>query len=146
MLSFELTAIDIILVIAVLVLFVLYWTKLSKIPDEQFFRGLRAKDAIQEKVSSNPQSGYAECPREFGNIRKIKHFFRGIAAKDASQEKVSSNPQSGYAECPRGFGNIRKIDNDGSVSERCLGCYRIMECYGETEEIRSQPSLADKIN
>ena len=100
MLSFELSAIDIILVLAVLVLLVLYWTKLSKIPDEQ--------------------------------------FFRGSMAKAVSPEKVISNPQSGYAECPRGFGYIRKIGNDGSVSERCLGCYRIMECYSESEEIKSQ--------
>jgi len=100
MLSFELTAIDLILVIAVIVLLVLYWTKLSKIPDEQ--------------------------------------FFRGAIAKAASPEKIASNPQSGYAECPRGFGYIRKIGDDGSVSERCLGCYRIMECYGESEEVKPQ--------
>jgi hypothetical protein len=97
MLSFELSAIDVILVIAVIVLIVLYWAKLSKIPDKQF-------------------------------------FWRSIA-KDTSPEKIASNPQSGYAECPRGFGNIRKLDNDGSVSDRCLGCYRIMECYSEQEEI-----------
>ena len=95
MLSFELTAIDLILVITVIVLIVLYWTKLSKISDEQ--------------------------------------FFRGSIAKDTSPEKSASNPLSGYAECPRGFGNIRKLDNDGSVSDRCLGCYRIMECYSESE-------------
>lgn len=100
MLSFDLTAIDIILVIAVLVLFVLYWTKLSKIPDEQ--------------------------------------FFRGILTKNTGQEKITSNPQNYYTECPRGFGNIKKINDDGSVSERCLGCYRIMGCYSESEEIRFQ--------
>jgi hypothetical protein len=100
MLSFELTAIDIILVIAVLVLFLLYWTKLSKIPDEQ--------------------------------------FFRGILTKNTGTEKITSNPKNDYTECPRGFGNIKKINDDGSVSERCLGCYRIMECYSEREKIRSQ--------
>ena len=98
MLSFELTAIDLILVIAIIVLLVLYWTKLSKIPEEQ--------------------------------------LLRGSTAKNESPEKIATNPQSGYAECPRGFGNIRKLDNDGSVSERCLGCYRIMECYSEQEEIK----------
>jgi len=100
MLSFELTAIDIILVISVIVLLVLYWTKLSKIPEEQFFRGL--------------------------------------TAKNESPEKIVSNLQSGYAECPRGFGYIKRIGDDGSVSERCLGCYRIMECYSESEEVKLQ--------
>jgi hypothetical protein len=99
MLSFELTAIDIILVIAVLVLFLLYWTKLSNIPDER--------------------------------------FFRGILTKNTGSERITSNPQNDYTECPRGFGNIKKINDDGSVSERCLGCYRIMECYSESERIRS---------
>jgi len=100
MLSFELTAIDLILVIAVIVLLVLYWTKLSKIPEKQ--------------------------------------FFRGSTAKNESPEKIATNPQSGYAECPRGFGYIKKIGDDGSVSERCLGCYRIMECYSESEEVKPQ--------
>jgi len=100
MLSFEVTAIDLILVIAVIVLIVLYWTKLSKIPDEQ--------------------------------------FFRRSTAKNESPERIATMPQSGYAECPRGFGYIKKIGDDGSVSERCLGCYRIMECYGESEEVKPQ--------
>ena len=100
MLPFELTAIDLILVISVIVLIALYWTKLSKLPDEQ--------------------------------------FFRGSIAKYTSQEKVTSNPQNGYAECPRGFGYIKKIADDGSISERCLGCYRIMECYSESEEVKPQ--------
>ena len=100
MLSFELTAIDLILVIAVIVLIVLYWTKLSKIPEEQFLRESIAKDTIPKKITSNPQNSHAECPR--------------------------------------GFGYIKNIGDNGSISERCLGCYRIMECYSEQEEIRPQ--------
>jgi hypothetical protein len=100
MLSFELTAIDLILVIAVIVLLVLYWTKLSKIPDEQ--------------------------------------FLRRSMAKAASPERLATRHRSDYAECPRGFGYIKKIGDDGSVSERCLGCYRIMECYSESEEVKPQ--------
>ena len=100
MLNFELTAIDIILALAVLILFVLYWTKLSKLPDER--------------------------------------FLRGIMTSSTSPERFTSNPQSDHPECPRGFGNIKKIGDDGSVSERCFGCYRIMECYSESEEIRSR--------
>jgi len=100
MIPFELTAIDLILTIAVIILIILYWTKLSKIPEEPIFRGSIARNTIPEKVTSNPQSDYTECPR--------------------------------------GFGNIRKIGDDGSVSERCLGCYKIMECYSESEEIKPQ--------
>ena len=53
--------------------------------------------------------------------------------KVAQQEKLVSRLQADYTECPRGFGYIRKIGDDGSVSERCLGCYEIMECYNENE-------------
>jgi hypothetical protein len=102
MLSFELSAIDIILVTAVIVLFMLYWSKLSNIPD--------------------------------------KKIFRGIMTRNTTPEKVTPHAQKDYTECPRGFGNIKRIASDGSVSEKCLGCYRIMECYSETEAIKSQLS------
>ena len=96
MLSFELTAIDLILVIAVIVLLILYLTKFSV------------------------------------KTREEKSFRQPIA-KDVSPERLASTPQRDYAECPRGFGNIRKLGEDNSVSERCLGCYKIMECYSESE-------------
>ena len=96
MLSFELTAIDLILVVSVIVLLIMYMTKLSdKNPDVKSFRRPKVEDA-------NP-------------------------------ERVISHIQSDYTECPRGFGNIRKLGEDNSVSERCLGCYKIMECYSENE-------------
>ena len=96
MLSFELTAIDLILVIAVIVLLILYLTKFSV-------------------KTIEPSS------------------FRQPIAKDSSPERLVSTSQRDYAECPRGFGNIRKLGEDNSVSERCLGCYKIMECYSESE-------------
>jgi len=100
MISFELSAIDLILVLAVMVLLMLYWTKLSKIPEKQ--------------------------------------VLRRTTTKAASPERHAAKPQNSYAECPRGFGYIKKIGDDGSVSERCLGCYKIMECYGESEDVNPQ--------
>ena len=100
MLSFDLSAIDIILVISVIVLLTLYWTKLSKITEEQ---------PLTRSTDEHEPS-----------------------------EKVATNIQSSYAECPRGFGNIKRMSTDDSVSERCLGCYRIMDCYGESEEFENQ--------
>ncbi len=96
MISFELSAIDLILVIAVIVLLILYLTKFSVNTFE-------------------PKS------------------FRQPRAKDAKQERSTLRFQSNYTECPRGFGNIKKLGEDNSVSERCLGCYKIMECYSENE-------------
>ncbi|GAI06526.1 unnamed protein product [marine sediment metagenome] len=96
LISFELTAIDLILVIAVIVLLILYLTKFS-------VKTLEPK------------------------------YFRQPRAKDAKQERSALRSQSDYTECPRGFGNIKKLGEDNSVSERCLGCYKIMECYSENE-------------
>lgn len=96
MLAFELSAIDLILVITVIALLVLYWTKLSKINEEQ------------------------------------------IIMETKPTEKNATNTKNNYTECPRGFGYIKKITDDGSVSEKCLGCYRIMECYGDSEKTTPQ--------
>jgi hypothetical protein len=104
MIPFEVTAIDLILTIAVIILVVLYWTKLSKIPD--------------------------------------KNIFRGLMERNTNFEKIASKSQSEYSECPRGFGNIRKINDSGDLSERCLNCYKILECYGKKEE---NPSLINDV-
>jgi len=48
-------------------------------------------------------------------------------------ERPAPTPQRDYTACPRGLGNIRKLGEGNSVSERCLGCYRLMECYSENE-------------
>ncbi len=94
MISFELTAIDLILVLAVIVLLILYITKFSVNTFE-------------------PKS------------------FRQPRAKDAKQERSALRSQSNYTECQREFGNIKQLGEDNSVSERCLGCYKIIECYSE---------------
>jgi len=95
MLSFELTAIDLILSVAVVILLIIYITKLEpKYPDQTSF------------------------------LKQIKK-----ANQKAKIQTTKVNVKTNYGECPRGFGYIRKIGEDNSVSERCLGCYRIMECY-----------------
>ena len=96
MLSFELSAIDIILTISVVVLLILYFTRVQT-------RNHEEKPFKQPTLSA------------------------------ASPERPAPMPQRDYTTCPRGLGNIRKLGEDNSVSERCLGCYRLMECYSENE-------------
>ena len=96
MLSFELSAIDIILTISVVVLLILYITK-------------------------NSARNHEEKP------------FKQPILSAAPPERPAPTPQRDYTACPRGLGNIRKLGEDNSVSERCLGCYRLMECYSENE-------------
>ena len=107
MLSFELSAIDLILVLSVIVLLLLYLTKLSKVNE---------KEVVTEAT---------------------------VESKGFERKKTIS--QSKYAACPRGFGNIKMVSDDGSVSERCLGCYRIMECYsGDNGEATGRYSTVSR--
>jgi len=96
MISFELSAIDIILAIAVVVLLILYL-----------------------KHFSLTSFGKKNLPENIITDTEIQSF--SIPKKDD------------YSECPRGFGSIKNLSNDNSVSERCLGCYQIMECYSDAE-------------
>ena len=99
MIEFELSAIDIILAIAVVVLLVLYLKHFSP-------PSLGSK-ADQQNIITNIEN------------KKSQNF--------SKPKKID------YAECPRGFGKIKNLSEDNSVSERCLGCYQIMECYTETD-------------
>ncbi len=96
MISFELSAIDIILSIAVVVLLILYLKKLSV-----------------------PTLG--------------KQSFPQTIIKNTNEQSISKPKKEDDSECPRGFGSIKNLSDDNSVSERCLGCYQIMECYSEVE-------------
>ena len=94
MLSFELSAIDLILVLSVGLLLILYISKIS---------------SNTEKI--------------FNKIRE--------ETKEAESDLVIPKSQHQYSKCPRGFGNIKRLAEDNSISEKCLGCYMIMECYTE---------------
>ena len=89
MLPFELTAIDAILVIAVIILMILH------------LKSIKSPDKILEKLHREKQ------------LEKIQ---------------VSSNHDN---KCPRGFGQIRIIGENNTISERCLQCYMLTECYTE---------------
>jgi hypothetical protein len=118
MLAFELSAIDLILVISVIVLFILYMTKISaKKPEEKLFEQL-----MENNVSHKSQ-------KDFG---KRIHSFMDSFRKQSKSKSVSVH-QYEDTECPRGFGNIKKLIENDSVSEKCLGCYNLMDCYDENK-------------
>jgi hypothetical protein len=112
MLSFELSAIDIILVISVVVLFILYLNKTSV--------GKHEKITLKKPTFRRPSLNL--------NTKKTKY------TNEINTEISEPVSQRDFTECPRGFGNIKKLNSDNSVSERCLGCYKIMDCYGERDK------------
>lgn len=121
MLSFELSAIDLILVISVIVLLILYLTKLStKTPEEKSF-----KQPIEKNVNPKDSDKHSHSfINPFSNV--INSFRKHFTNKSPSIRR------NDYIKCPRGFGDIKKLSEDNhSVSEKCLGCYNIMDCYDE---------------
>jgi hypothetical protein len=104
MLSFELSAIDLILAIAIIILLILYITKSS------------AKTPTGEKL-----------------LIKKKNLSKEPTIEDASPEpkieRLAPKPQTDSTKCPYGFGYLRKLDKATSIPDKCLNCSRIMECY-----------------
>ena len=109
MLSFELSAIDLILAVAVIVLLILYITKSSAKPST----GERL--LVRKESSSEKPATEATTPEE------------------ERKRLMSTQPQTGSVKCPYGFGYLRKLDREASIPDGCLGCSRIMECYSATE-------------
>jgi hypothetical protein len=121
MLSFELSAIDLILVISVIVLLILYMTKLSaKTPEEKLF-----EQPTEKNVNKKHSGVICSFINPFSNV--INSF------RKRSTNRPVSMPRKDNTECPRGFGNIKKLSEDNSISEKCLGCYNILNCYDENK-------------
>ena len=84
MLSFELSAIDIILTLAVFVLLILYMKKVQeKSPENSSFLRLNAQIKEQGTPFLKLQSDYKECPLGLGNIK-------GLDEKDSVSERCLS--------------------------------------------------------
>lgn len=104
MLSFELSAIDLILAIAVVILLILQITKPSAKPPT------REKLLIaQKKLPKKPTIEDTKLEKE--------------------KERLTPKPQTDSTKCPYGFGYLKRLDTGGSIPDKCLSCPRIMECY-----------------
>jgi len=108
MLSFELSAIDLILVIAVIVLFILYITKSSvKSPTEE-------KPFVEKAPTKKLATTAANLETE-------------------GKKLLSTQPQTDSPKCPHVFGYLKKLDKNAPIPDECLSCSRIMECFGSNE-------------
>ena len=60
--------------------------------------------------------------------------FSQFEEKVIDKKKILFNIDKDKTKCPRGFGDIRKFGEDNSVSEKCLGCHMIIECFSEKSQ------------
>jgi hypothetical protein len=99
MLSFELSVIDIVLVIAIITLLLLYITKPS------------AKAAAGLKLSPEQKETSKESD-----------------ANVAMSESSSTPPLEYSVRCPHHFGYLKTLPLGSSVPEECYSCSRMMQC------------------
>ena len=111
MLSFELSAIDLILAIAVIILLVLYITRSSQKPPTE------EKTLVVRESSPEEPVEEAAMPEEEKKGLTSSHL----------------QPQAGSASCPFGFGYLRKLDKETPIPDGCLSCSRIVDCYSGSE-------------
>lgn len=102
MLTFEVSAIDLVLFVAIVILFILYlrsstdleWLK----PEKKIVHHERVENKMEEKTGS------LERKKDVGGISAVS------------------------GECIYGFGYLRKLAEGASVPDECLECYRMLEC------------------
>lgn len=107
MLSFELSAIDIVLMIAVLILLVLYITK---------------KPATSK---TEPQS-HVEKPR------KLPENLKPMSRVQKAKPNVP-RPQTNLHNCVHHFGYLRNMSENTQIPEECFGCQKVMRCMFKSE-------------
>jgi hypothetical protein len=98
MLSFELSVIDIVLVIAIVTLLLLYITKIS------------SKHVVKPKLT--PEGELSEEPN----------------AKIVMSESSSTRALELSVKCPRRFGYLKTLPLGSSVPDECYNCPRMMQC------------------
>lgn len=108
MLSFDVSAIDIVLLIAVMVLLLLFITQ------------KRGQVATESQLPVQDEEKLLEKPR----------------TKDQTAKKKLSATQSskGFLECVHHFGYLKNLPQNTPVPDECFGCPRIMRCLFPNEE------------
>ena len=104
MLSFELSAIDLILAIAVIILLILYITKSSTKPPSEKELFVEKENSLRKPTMEGP-------------------------SPEKEIERLATEPQADSTKCPYSFGYLKKLGKDASIPDECLNCSRIMECY-----------------
>jgi len=107
MLSFEVSAIDIVLVVAVLALLFLHVT--------------RKTGESETKPSSHVEK-----------IEKLREKPK-ITFKTKKSQANAKQPQTGFQNCAHNFGYLRSLPKNTPVPDECFGCPKVMRCLFQNE-------------
>jgi cytoskeletal protein RodZ len=107
MLSFELSAIDIVLLVAVLILLSLYVTKKSGTPTTE----PRSQAAKTQKAQEVPEK----------------------TSRTQGPTTYTTQPQTGFQNCVHHFGYLKSRPRKKPVPDECFGCPKVLQCLFPNE-------------
>jgi len=102
MFSFDVSAIDIVLAMAVVVLFVLYVAK-----KQESARGL---STTAEKVET------------------LQENQKAVSRTSKSRKNVRGKSQTDFRNCAHSFGYLRSLPRNTPIPDECLGCPTVVQC------------------
>jgi len=105
MLSFNVSVIDIVLVLAIIVLLILYITKQS------------TKSVAEPELSVPEKKGVEKPPEALETQKSIE------------EKQLPTHPQTDSLECPHHFGYLKKLPKDASIPDECFRCPRMTDCF-----------------
>ena len=128
MLSFELSVVDIVLVMAIIILLLLFMTggntKNTKEPE---LSCKNWKDEILRRVTK----GKEESLRRTKKRETLEEPRKNVVTPETSEKKESSIAPSpeGSPECSHHFGYLKTLPLGSIVPEECHTCSRAMQCF-----------------
>jgi len=106
MLSFDVSAIDIVLAVAVIVLLCLYVAKKPHMPTTE----LKSQVEEVQPLRENPKA----------------------VSKTLKSKSNASKSQTSF-KCVHSFGYLRSLPKNTSVPDECFGCPKVMQCLFQNE-------------
>jgi hypothetical protein len=107
MLSFDVSAIDIVLLIAVIVLLVLFIQKKGQASTTPPL-SVQAQDELPEKTE--------------------------LKSQKAKKKLTANQSHKGFHECAHSFGYLKDLPKNTPVPNECFGCPQVMRCLFTSEQ------------
>jgi hypothetical protein len=102
MLSFEISAVDVVLMIAMLVLFALFVTRGKNQPTAALRQGIDHQKGMSEETE--------------------------MGEKTFAEGSFSRQPADGFRGCVHQFGFLRSMPENTAVPAECFGCPEVLRC------------------
>jgi len=107
MLSFEVSAIDVVLLVAMLVLLLLFITQ------------KRSQSVAEPRLSADHQE------RLFGGPKKME--------ETAAEDSMKKQSAKGFQKCVHQFGYLRNMPKNTPIPDECFGCPKVLRCMFPNE-------------